>query len=57
MAEERVDQKTYEQNRGNIVAELIHLLTLPELYIDNKKEFAQYIKGIVQGYKQGQEKG
>ncbi len=57
LAEERVDQKTYEQNRGNIVAELIHLLTLPELYIDNKKEFAQYIKGIVQGYKQGQEKG
>lgn len=52
LAEERVDLKMYEENKGNIIAELIHILTLPDLYVDDKKRLIQYITDIVQRYKQ-----
>lgn len=55
LAEERVDLKMYEKNKGDIIAELIHILTLQDLYVDDEKELIQYITDIVQRYKQKHE--
>lgn len=52
LAEERVDQKMYNQNKGNIVAELIHLTRLSKQYVDDVEKFLQKVKDIVQEYKQ-----
>lgn len=52
LAEERVDQKMYNQNKGNIVAELIHLTKLSKQYVDDVEKFLQKVKDIVQEYKQ-----
>ena len=57
LAEERVDQKMYEENKGNVIAELVHLAAMPEQYVDEKDEFVQYIKDIVGKYKQEQTEG
>ena len=39
LAEERVDMKMHEVNKGNIVAELVYLTTLPNQYVDEVDEF------------------
>ena len=57
LAEERVDQKMHEENKGNVIAELVHLAAMPEQYVDEKDEFVQYIKDIVGKYKQEQVEG
>ena len=56
LAEERARQKMYEENKGNIVVELVHLVTLSDQYVDNPKEFLDYIKRIVNKYKLNQKK-
>lgn len=56
LAEERARQKMYEENKGNIVVELVHLVTLSDQYVDNPKEFLEYIKSIVNKYKLNQKK-
>ena len=53
LAEERVDQKMYEDNKGKVVAELVHLATMSEKYVDDKDKFLQYVKDIVKEYKRG----
>lgn len=53
LAEERVDQKMYEENKGKVVAELVHLATMSEKYVDDKDKFLQYVKDIVKEYKRG----
>lgn len=53
LAEERVDIKMHEENKGNIVADLICLITLPNHYVDDVDEFKRFIKEIVLKYKQG----
>lgn len=57
LAEERVDQKMYEENKGNVIAQLVHLAAMPEQYVDEKDEFVQYVKDIVGKYKQEQAEG
>lgn len=52
LAEERVKNKIYENNKGNIIAELINLLSLPDLNVDEKERFIQFVENIVQNYKQ-----
>lgn len=54
LAEERVDQKMYTQNEGSIIADLVQLTILPNVYVDRKEEFLQYVKSIVKEYKQKQ---
>lgn len=54
LAEERVDEKMYVENKGNIVAELIHLLSLSTQYVEDNEKFVQYVKNIVKKYKQEQ---
>lgn len=54
LAEERVDQKMYAENKGNIIAELIHILTFPKSYVDDQIGLVKYITDIVQEYKQNQ---
>ena len=54
LAEDRADNRMYEENKGNIVAELIRLAKMPELYVDDKEEFLQYIQDIVMEYKNSQ---
>ena len=51
LAEERVDIKMYAKNKGKIIAELIHLLTLSDQYIDEKDRFCEYVTEIVKKYK------
>lgn len=53
LAKERADQKMYAENKGNIIAELTHLTTLSDKYVDNNKEFIQYVTDIVKEYKRG----
>ncbi len=57
LAEERVDQMMFEENKGNIIAELVRLTTLPEQYVDEKDEFLQYVTNIVNKYKHDQVEG
>ena len=57
LAEERVDQMMFEENKGNIIVELVRLTALPELYVDEKDEFLQYVTDIVNKYKQVQVEG
>lgn len=51
LAEERADKKRYAENKGNIIAELTHLATLSDKYVDDYKEFIQYVTDIVKEYK------
>lgn len=53
LAKERADKKRYAENKGNIVAELTHLATLSNKYVDDNKEFIQYVTDIVKEYKRG----
>lgn len=57
LAEERVDQKMYDENKGNVVAELVHLATMLDEYVDDKEELLQYVKAIVTEYKRGKKCG
>ena len=57
LAEERADQKICNENNGSIIAELVQLLASPDQYIDDKKEFLQYVENIVKVYRKRQEKG
>lgn len=52
LAEERADQKMHKENKGNIIAELIHFATLSNQYVDDQKEFIRYVTNIVSDYKQ-----
>lgn len=51
LAEERADQKMYMENKGNIIAELIHLTTISNHYVDDQDDFIRYVMDIVEGYK------
>ncbi len=51
LAEERADQRMYAESNGSIIAELVHLATLSNHYVDDQEEFLQYVKGIVEKYK------
>lgn len=51
LAKERADQKKYAENKGNIIAELTHLTTLSDKYVDDNNEFIQYVTDIVKEYK------
>lgn len=54
LAEERADQKMYVDNKGNIIAELVHLATISNHYIDDQDDFLCYVKNIVEEYKSEQ---
>lgn len=54
LAEERVDMKMIAENKGDIIAELIGLSKLPDLYVDEKDKLLQYVEQIVSRYKQAQ---
>ncbi len=54
LAEERVDMKMLAENKGNIIAELIGLIKLPESYVDDQEKFNKIVTGIVEKYKQVQ---
>ena len=56
LAEERVDMKMLAENKGNIIAELIGLTKLPDLYVDEKDKLIKYVGKIVNQYKQAQKK-
>jgi hypothetical protein len=56
LAEERVDMKMLAENKGNIIAELIGLTKLPDLYVDEKDELIKYVEKIVNQYEQVQNK-
>ncbi len=56
LAEERVDMKMLAENKGNIIAELIGLSKLPDLYVDEKDKLIKYVEKIVNQYKQAQNK-
>ena len=51
LAEERADQKMYMENKGSIIAELIHLTTISNHYVDDQDDFIRYVMDIVEGYK------
>jgi uncharacterized protein (TIGR02646 family) len=51
LAEERADQKMYTENKGSIIAELIHLTTISNHYVDDQDDFIRYVMDIVEGYK------
>jgi len=51
LAEERVDQMMFEENKGKIITELVRLVAMPEQYVDEKDEFLQYVTDIVKEYK------
>lgn len=51
LAEERVDQMMYAQNRGDIVAELVHIAKLSNDYVDDNDAFLQRVREIVGDYK------
>ena len=51
LAEERADQKMYMENKGSIIAELVHLATISNHYVDNQDDFLQYVKDVVEKYK------
>lgn len=54
LAEERADQKMYSENKGSIIAELVHLAAMPEQLVDDKEEFLQYVTDIVKEYQKKQ---
>ena len=54
LAEERADQKMYVDNKGNIIAELVHLATISNHYIDDQDDVLCYVKNIVEEYKSEQ---
>ena len=51
LAEERAAQKMYMENKGSIIAELIHLTTISNHYVDDQDDFIRYVMDIVEGYK------
>ncbi len=51
LAEERADQKMYVENKDGIIAELVHLATISNHYVDDQDDFIRYIKDIVKCYK------
>lgn len=52
LAEERVDKMMYEESKGDIIAKLVRLATMPNLYVDEKETLIQYVTSIVRGYQQ-----
>lgn len=54
LAEERVDMKKYAENKGNIIAELINLLNMPDTYVDDKEKFKRIVTDTVDEYKKKQ---
>lgn len=51
LAEERVDMKNYAENKGNIIAELIKLIRMPDTYVDDKEKFKEIVTEAVNAYK------
>lgn len=51
LAEERAKQRMYEENKGSIIAELIHLTTISNNYLDDQEDFLMCVKDIVKKYK------
>lgn len=51
LAEERVDKKMQDQNKGEIIAELVHLTTLSKPYVDDVEKFRSVVRKIVNKYK------
>ena len=51
LAEERVDMKKYAENKGNIIAELINLLRMPDTYVDDREKFKKIVTEAVNEYK------
>lgn len=51
LAEERVDQRIKE-DKGEIMAGIINLLSKSEEYVDDNMKFIQYVCDIVKKYKQ-----
>ena len=51
LAEERVDMKKYSENKGNIIAELINLLRMPDTYVDDREKFKKIVAEAVNEYK------
>lgn len=41
----------YAKNKGHIVAELIHLMTISGQYVDEQKQFCKYVTNIVKKYR------
>lgn len=56
LAEERANQKMYCENKGNVVAELVHLAAMPGQLIDDKEDFLHYVADIVKGYQNSPKK-
>lgn len=54
LAAERVDQKMHNQNKGEIIAELVHLTTLSQQYVDDVEKFQSVVSDIVKKYKREQ---
>ena len=44
----------YVDNKGNIIAELVHLTTISNHYVDDQNDFLCFVKNIVKGYKSEQ---
>lgn len=53
LAEERVDQKWCAENKGSIIAELVHLTIQPNQYVNDVNRFTKHVKSIVKEYKKG----
>lgn len=56
LAEERANQKMYRENKGNVVAELVHLSAVPGQLIDDKEDFLHYVADIVKEYQNSPKK-
>lgn len=56
LAEERVDMKMIAEHKGDIIAELIGLLKLPDSYVDDRNQFNKIVTDIVEKYKEEQAK-
>jgi len=54
LAEERVDKKMHNQNKGKIIAELVYLTTLSQQYVDDVEKFQSVVSDIVKKYKREQ---
>lgn len=54
LAEERVDMKRYAEKKGNIIAELINLLKMPDNYVDDREKFIEIVTEAVNVYKMKQ---
>lgn len=57
LAQERADQKMYVEKKGDIIAEIVHLLSVSSQYVDDNNKFRDYVRDIVTKYKEKQING